>query len=222
MPAAKPKPSQRQRRKEARPSEFIAAALDLFVEKGYAATRLEDVAARAGASKGTLYLYFDSKATLFQAVVEEGIVPVLNQGEDSIASFAGSTAELLKHLLRTWWSHVGDSKLCGLCKLMVAEASNFPEIAAYYHDTVIDRGHALLRRALKLGVSRGEFRVVDVEVAVDTIFAPVLKLMLWRHSFAGPCGVDREPMSYIDMHVDIVLKGLLAPKPQRKKSKGKP
>ena len=208
MPVIAPN-SPRQRRKEARPSELIAAALDQFVEKGFAATRLEDVATRAGVSKGTLYLYFDSKAALLKAVVEDPIVPVLDEGEDPVGSFDGSAAKLLHHLLAAWWTHVGESKLCGICKLMVAEASNFPEIAAYYHEAVIARGHGLIRRALELGIARGEFRDIDVETAVDTIFAPVLKLMLWRHSFASCCGIDHEPLSHIEKHLDIVLGGLV-------------
>jgi AcrR family transcriptional regulator len=199
----------RQRRKEARPSELLAAALDIFVEKGYAATRLEDVAARAGVSKGTLYLYFDSKATLLKAVVEDGIVPVLDKGEDIIANFVGSTSELLREMLLTWWSQVGESKLSGICKLMVAEASNFPEIASYYHDAVIARGQGLIRRALEIGMARGEFRQIDVEVAKDSIFAPVLMLMLWRHSFADCCSIEQEPVGYLSKHLDIVLHGLM-------------
>ena len=199
----------RQRRKEARPSELLAAALDLFVEKGFAATRLEDVAALAGVSKGTLYLYFDSKTSLLKAVVEDGIVPVLDKGEDIVANFTGDAGELLHHLLLTWWSRVGESKLSGICKLMVAEASNFPEIAAYYHDAVIARGHGLIRRALEAGIARGEFRQVDIEVAIDSIFAPVLMMMLWRHSFAGCCGGTRDAEPYLRTHLDIVLGGLL-------------
>jgi len=198
----------RQRRKEARPSELLAAALDLFVEKGFAATRLEDVAARAGVSKGTLYLYFDSKVALLKAVVEDGIVPVLNQGENILTNFVGSTSELLRHMLLTWWSQVGQSKLSGICKLMVAEASNFPEIASCYHDAVIARGHGLIRRALETGISNGEFRQIDVEVAKDSIFAPVLMLMLWRHSFAGCCEIQQDPRAYLNQHLDIVLNGL--------------
>ena len=119
----------RQRRKDARHGELLAAALDLFVEKGFAATRLDDIAARAGVSKGTLYLYFDSKAALLKAVVEDGMVPVIDQGEDIISNFSGTATLLLRHLLQTWWSLVGESKLSGICKLMLAEASNFPEIA---------------------------------------------------------------------------------------------
>ncbi len=89
----------RRRRKDARPSELTAAALDLFVEKGFAATRLDDVAARAGVSKGTLYLYFDSKEALFKAVIEEGIVPALAAAEQQLAGFQGPSADLLQALL---------------------------------------------------------------------------------------------------------------------------
>ena len=199
-----------QRRKEARPSELLDAALDLFVEKGFAATRLEDVAARAGVSKGTLYLYFDSKAALLKAVVENGIVPVLDKGDDIIAGFVGDASELLRQLVLTWWLQVGDSKLSGICKLMLAEASNFPEIANYYHEAVIARGQGLIRRALEIGISKGQFQAIDVEVAKDSIFAPVLKLMLWRHSFDGGCGINQDPVTYLEKHLDIVLNGVLA------------
>lgn len=97
----------RRRRKEARPSELTAAALALFVEKGFAATRLEEIAIRAGVSKGTLYLYFDSKEALFKAVIQEGIVPVVAEGEAIAASHDGSAAELLERLLENWWSRIG-------------------------------------------------------------------------------------------------------------------
>ena len=200
----------RQRRKEARPSELLAAAVDLFVEKGYAATRLDDVAARAGVSKGTLYLYFDSKAALLRAVVEDGMVPVLDQGEDIISKFTGSSTELLRHLLMTWWTLVGESRLSGICKLMLAEASNFPDIASYFHQVVIERGQSLVQRALEIGIERGEFRPLDIAVAVDSIFAPTLKLMLWQHSFSGCCGTEIDPRRHLETHLDIVLNGLLA------------
>jgi AcrR family transcriptional regulator len=213
MPSASRTFSPRHRRKEARPGELLAAALDLFVEKGFAATRLEDVAARAGVSKGTLYLYFDSKVSLLKAVVENGMVPVLDHSEDIIDNFSGSTQDLLCQMLLIWWSRVGESKLSGLCKLMVAEASNFPEIATHFHETVIVRGQALLRRALEIGIARGEFRPVDVEVATYSIFASALELNLWRHSFADSCGQRGDPEPYLRTHLDIVLNGLRAKAP---------
>jgi AcrR family transcriptional regulator len=133
-------PHTRQRRKEARPAELTAAALELFVEKGFAGTRLDDVAARAGVSKGTLYLYFDSKEALFKAVIQEGIVPILEEGSDLVEAFKGSASELLRLMVGEWWPRIGDTHLAGVPKLMISEARNFPELAIYYHDAVIVRG----------------------------------------------------------------------------------
>ncbi len=200
----------RQRRKQARPAELTAAALELFVEKGFAATRLEDVAARAGVSKGTLYLYFDSKEALFKAVIQEGIVPVLEQGADLVDSYQGSSAELLRTLIREWWLRVGANHLGGVPKLMISEARNFPQLAAYYNDTVITRGRELLRRILLRGIGGGEFRAVDVETAIDVIFAPVLMLLIWRYSL-GACGCGgHDPELYLDTHLDLALHGLVS------------
>ena len=123
----------RRRRKDARPSELTAAALELFVERGFATTRLEDVAARAGVSKGTLYLYFDSKEALFKAVIEEGIVPTLVAAEQQLAEHSGSAAELLRKLLFGWWQQIGGTRLAGVPKLIISESRNFPEVAQYYH-----------------------------------------------------------------------------------------
>jgi AcrR family transcriptional regulator len=115
----------RQRRKEARPAELIAAALDLFVERGFAATRLDEVAARAGVSKGTLYLYFASKEELFKAVIQQGILPVLDHGEEMLTKHQGDARSLLESMLITWWGMVGATHLAGITKLMISEAGNF-------------------------------------------------------------------------------------------------
>lgn len=120
----------RQRRKEARPGELTSAALQLFVEKGFAATRLDDVAARAGVSKGTLYLYFDSKEALFKAVIEEAMLPVLDAGDDLVEKYEGSAAALLRELIGAWWQLIGNTPLGGVPKLMISEAGNFPALAA--------------------------------------------------------------------------------------------
>ena len=201
----------RQRRKEARPAELMAAALDLFVERGFAGTRLDDVAARAGVSKGTLYLYFDSKEALFKAVIQEGIVPILEQGAGLIDGFRGSAAELLCALIGEWWQRIGNTPLAGVPKLMISEAGNFPELAAYYHDSVIVRGRDLIRRTLQRGIAAGEFRVVDVETAIDVIFAPMLMLAIWRYSLGACCGTRYDPQVYLRTHLDLALLGLTAP-----------
>lgn len=198
----------RQRRKEARPAELLAAALDHFVERGFAATRLEDVAAQAGVSKGTLYLYFGSKETLFKAVIEQGILPVMAQGEAMLAQHDGDARSLLQGLLLRWWELIGATRLGGIPKLMISEAGNFPEVAQYYYENVIVRGRNLLRQTLERGIVAGEFRAVDIESAIDVIFAPMLMLTVWRYSLA-PCGCGRqEPETYLRTHLDLLLNGL--------------
>ena len=112
-----------ERRKQDRPHELLAAALELFVERGYAATRLEDVATRAGVSKGTLYLYFDSKENLFKSVVRTNMLPLLDQAEARIAGHAGSSADLLRDLIMHWWEAASHSGVMGIAKLMMADLS---------------------------------------------------------------------------------------------------
>lgn len=197
----------RTRRKEARPSELTSAALDLFVEKGFAATRLDDVAARAGVSKGTLYLYFDSKEALFKSVIEEGIVPALAAAEQRLAGYQGNSADLLRGLLLGWWEQIGGTRLAGVIKLIISESRNFPEVAQYYHDNVIQRGRSLLRAALMRGMESGEFRNMDVDSCIDVIIAPLLMLVVWRYSFCF-CGNDIEPQEYLDTHFDLLIHGL--------------
>jgi len=198
-----------ERRKDARPQELLGAALDLFVERGYAATRLEDVAARAGVSKGTLYLYFANKEELFKAVVRENMVPVLGAAEGIVDSYQGSTVELFRELVRGWWQQIGDTKLSGIPKLMVAESSNFPEVAQFYHDEVITRGNAMIKRMLERGIARGEFRAVDLTQTMSVICAPMLMLMLWKHAFTTCRTEPLAAEAYLDSFIDLFLHGLL-------------
>ena len=193
----------------------MAAALELFVEKGFAGTRLEDVAARAGVSKGTLYLYFDSKEVLFKAVIQEGIVPILEEGAGLIEGFQGSSADLLQALISEWWQRIGNTHLGGVPKLMISEAGNFPELATYYHNAVIMRGRDLMRRTLQRGIGSGEFRRIDVETAIDVIFAPVLMMVIWRYSLGACCGTAHDPRTYLRTHFDLIVGGLLASDPTR-------
>ena len=198
------------RRKEARPAELISAALDLFVERGFAATRLEDVAARAGVSKGTLYLYFPSKEDLFKAVVRGGIVPAIERAEKQFEDHRGSADELIRQLVKGWWTSVGNTRLGGIPKLMIAESGNFPELTQFYHDEVISRGHRLVAAAVQRGIDTGEFQPVDVDYAMRLVIAPVWALSVWRFSF-GQCDSQQlEPAAYLDLHLDLILRGLSA------------
>lgn len=196
------------RRKEARPGELTAAALELFVERGYAATRLDDVAAKAGVSKGTLYLYFSSKEELFKAVVREGIVPAIERGEKLFEEHSGSIAELIRDLIYGWWESIGSTRLAGIPKLMIAESGNFPEIAQFYYQEVISRGHKLVGSALRRGMEKGEFRQLDVDYTVRLILAPLVMLVVWRFSFDICDSKCLEPKKYLEQHIDIVLNGL--------------
>ena len=202
----------RERRKQARPGELLDAALDLFVEKGYAATRVEEVAARAGVSKGTLFLYFSSKEELFKAVVRENISGRFIEWNSEFETFEGSTADMLGYCMRVWWARVGATKLSGITKLMMSEAQNFPELAAFYQHEVIAPGHALIRRVLQRGINAGEFRALDLDYAVYSVIAPMIFLILAKHS-GGICmcgDIALDPDQFIASQLTIVLSGLSA------------
>jgi AcrR family transcriptional regulator len=201
------------RRKEARPGEILCAALACFAERGFAATRLDDVAHRAGVTKGTLYLYFPNKEELFKAVVAQALVPSLERGEALLgragerAAAAAPAAELLAELLRGW-AELAGSPAGAIPKIVVSEAGNFPDLARFYREKVVDRGMALLRRVLRLGIARGEFRAVAIDDAVRCIVAPLLLAMLWRHSLGRhePTGFD--PDALCQTHLQLLLNGL--------------
>jgi TetR/AcrR family transcriptional regulator len=198
------------RRKDARPGELLDAALDLFVAKGFAATRVEEVAARAGVSKGTLFLYFKSKEDLFEAVVRENIGNQISQGMAEIDTFPGTTTEMLKFAMFAWWERVGNTKASGISKLVMSEASNFPALANFYQETVVKPGRQLIRTILQRGVDRGEFRTLNMDYAVFSVIAPLMFLTMWKHSW-GMCSVDApiDPQSYIDSQADIIVNGVL-------------
>ncbi len=199
------------RRKEARPGELLDAALDLFVAKGFAATRVEEVAAKAGVSKGTLFLYFKSKEELFEAVVRETIGNQINQGLAEIEGFEGPTTDMLKFAMFAWWERVGNTKASGISKLVMSEASNFPALANFYQDTVVKPGRLLIQTILQRGVDRGEFRPLNMDYAVFSVIAPVMFLTMWKHSW-GTCSMDAplDPKSYLDSQADIIVNGILA------------
>jgi TetR/AcrR family transcriptional regulator len=209
-------PAKRARRKEARPGELLAAALALFVEKGYAATRVEEVAQRAGVSKGTLFLYFANKEELFKAVVRENLAGHFPVWNSELEAWSGDTSELLRYALQQWWERVGSTPVAGITKLMMSEAANFPELAAFYESEVMAPGRSLVQRILQRGADRGEFRPIapdDMQHAVYAVLAPMLFLMSWKHSF-GACAAPIEvidPVRYLEQQARILLHGLCAP-----------
>lgn len=204
-PAAK-----RGRRKEARPGELLDAALDLFVEKGFAATRAEEVAARAGVSKGTLFLYFPSKEELFKAVVRENISGRFNEWNKEFEAYEGTSADMVRYCFKVWWERIGATRASGITKLIIGEARNFPDIAAFYHQEVIDPGEKLIRKIIRRGIERGEFHVHDEDYAMFSIIAPMIYLIMMKHSL-GACVQATHPIDpqrYLDSQVETLIHGL--------------
>ena len=200
----------RQRRKEARPQELLDAALELFVEKGFAATRAEEVALRAGVAKGTLYLYYASKEELLKAVIRERLSSEIEAGMQEVRQHVGSNAELLRDLLPRWWQRMLDSPASGVFKLIITEVRNFPEIAEYYVREVVEPGHRLIGTVIQRGIATGEFRPVNVEAAVQSLVMPMVMLCLHKHSLGACAPVESllHPHEFIRQHMDLVITGL--------------
>ena len=196
------------RRKNARPEEIITAALDMFADRGFAATKLEDVARRAGVTKGTIYLYFENKDALFKALVRQTIVPVIAQGEALAQSFTGSARDLFERLVREYWRLVGETALAGIPRLMIAEARNFPALARFYYEEVVTRGHRLMAGVLERGIKAGEFRRVNVAVATKLAMSPLMHAVVARKAFAACMPEGFDVGSYLDTHIDLYLHGI--------------
>lgn len=220
MPAPSTSPHQdshnkRERRKEARPGELLQAALELFVEKGYAATRAEEVATRAGVSKGTLFLYFSSKEDLFKAVIQSNLSRHLMAWNQEFEGFEGSSADMLTYGLTSWWTQIGSTLAGGITKLVMSEARNFPEIASFYEREVVKPGQHLIERILQRGIDRGEFRPMDVHHACMSLVCAMMYLMMWKHAL-GPCSATSpsfDPETFLLTHLNTMLNGFRHPPP---------
>ena len=213
-----PRPSARgprwERRKDSRPSELLDAALQLFVERGYAATRLEDVAARAGVSKGTLYLYYTNKEDLLQAVVRTSIVPLIEETRLAVEAYRGPTGTLLGQFIEHWWQRFGATRTAGILKLVVSEAGNFPGVARMFNDEVVMPNQAVVVSILERGVAAGEFHCGDLRASVHSIMAPLVLKAIWANSIEPCCNAEAlEPRVFIRHHVDLVLRALAHPSP---------
>lgn len=200
-------PKQR-RAPAARPQEIIAAALAQFVETGFAGTRLDDVAKRAGLSKAAIYLYFEDKTALFKGVVQHAIASNLGQMEAMLASHRGPVAPLLPRILEFMASRIEHTPMAAVAKLVIAESRAFPEIGQFYLKEVIGRGLPLMEQLLKRGIERGEFRPVDPFLTVRSLMGPMLLAIVWRTVFE-PIGADRlDVQALARHHADLMLHAL--------------
>lgn len=199
--------SRHQRRKEARPGEIVAAALELFLSKGFASTKIDDVARAAGVTKGTVYLYYPSKAALFQAALREAVVPGIcgNLGCDEVAQ--QSAAEQLRTAICQWAERLNECR-GSLLKLLIAEAGNFPELADVYYEEVVKRAQGLIAGILRRGIEQGEFRAVDAEALACTLFAPIALTNIWRFTHIGHDATQIDLRALAEFHLDIVFNGI--------------
>ena len=195
------------RRAADRPGEILDAALTVFIAKGFAATRLDDVAAEAGVSKGLLYRYFDNKAELFKAMVRQMLVSTIRNAGDRIRASATAT-EALELFLAQMKMVAGDPRRSAIPKLIISESSSFPEIARFYLIEVIEPALAQLTALIQRGIATGEFRRVDPANTARLLVAPFLMTVIWRHTFAQHEAGAFAPDGLINQHRDILLAGL--------------
>jgi AcrR family transcriptional regulator len=197
----------RRRRKEARPSEIIEAGLLEFADKGFAGTRLEDVAARAGIAKGTIYRYFASKEALFEAALLSRVTPVLEGVDGLIDAFPGLSTDLLRLALTRIHTELVASDVRVLMRIIIAEGARFPAISEAYYRGSIAKGRALLSRIVARGVARGEFRPGAAADLPMVAVAPALMAAIWRMTFEPFDPVP--PERFLEAHIDLVLHGLM-------------
>ena len=196
------------RRPADRPAEILSAALEVFAERGFQAARLEEVAKRAGVSKGALYLYFETKADLFRAVVTDAISPNL----EHVKALASATVPFeqaarmgVGMLARTV---VTDRRITGVVKLVIAESRNHPELATIWHETVVEPGVRLLSGLIAAAQARGEVRAGDPRLFAFGLMGPMVLSMVWRETFE-PVGAEAlDVVALAEQHVDTVLRGM--------------
>ncbi|ODT73295.1 MAG: TetR family transcriptional regulator [Pelagibacterium sp. SCN 63-23] len=198
------------RRADARPDEVLDAAMEIFAEQGFAAAKVEDIARRAGVSKGTVYLYFSSKDAIIAAIIERAVAPVATGALPRIAAHEGDPREPITMLLRAIGDLLSDSRKLAIPKLFLREGMNIPAIAEIYRRNVLDRAMPVLTDLVARGVASGHFRPVDPALTVRSIIGPVLAHVALSEVFGirpeDGLALDR----LIDNHLSILFGGLAA------------
>jgi AcrR family transcriptional regulator len=202
---------------EERPQQIIDAALEIFGERGLAAARLEDIAKRAGLSKGTIYLYFPNKEELFREVVRHSIVAQIERAERELAAASKQSATAtLEQFVRGYWRFLRSPKFAALFRLIHAELGNFPDLVRFYASEVVDRWRRLVTGILERGVQSGEFRVIDPEVAARMLSPMLLMHAMWcRHRDLFKATANRTDEQVLDEVLDFYLHAI-RPAPAKK------
>ena len=195
-------PPRYQRRKEDRPQEITAAAFAAFAEKGFTATKVEDVARRAGVSKGLLYLYFKTKEELFKAVIRSVVAPRVDELTRTLDSSDLGAEAFIRGPLLAFMQRLPGSRASIVIRLMISEAPKHPDLVDYYWDKVASRGLAALRQLLERGVASGEFRESAVTELPQLFVAPVMMSIVWGTVFAER-SLDTDKL--IATQIDMIL-----------------
>lgn len=197
------------RRKQERPGDIIAAALSVFAEKGFAGARMEEIARRAGISKGTLYLYFETKEDMFRAVVREVVVPNIEVVQKAVLTADLSFATMVRTLLPRFAEIVTTVPVGAVAKMVIGESRNFPELARVWHDEVIFKAIGLIAGVVERAQERGEVRPGDPRTHAFSIMGPMLMGVLWRETFTPIGGAALDLPAIARQHGETVLGGLL-------------
>lgn len=201
-------PSAGKEAKNERVREILAAALEEFFQQGFAAARLDAIAERAGIGKGTVYLYFDSKETLFEEAVRSVILPVLDRIETVASAPQGSAEMLLRAMIATFYREVVATDRRRLLRLLIAEGPRFPRLVSFYHAEVLTRGLTAIRQVLRYGAERGEFAPSAAHDYPQAVMGPALVGVIWKLLFDEIQPIDLDELC--NAHLEIVLHGLIA------------
>ncbi|MEP7241485.1 MAG: TetR/AcrR family transcriptional regulator [Devosia sp.] len=204
------------RRAEARPEEVLDAALELFIEKGFASTRVEDIATRAGLSKGAVYLYFPSKEAVLEGIVRRAVLPIAQGALDMAANYVGDPRTIITLVMKTVAHRMTDPKLIAIPKLMMREMINFPDFAQMYRTEVLDKVIPMVSGLIRTGIAEGYLRPVDPELTLRSIIGPIMLHILLDEVFGihPPDGLALDRL--IDNHLTILFDGLSAPKSDKR------
>jgi AcrR family transcriptional regulator len=201
-PAAQGLPGNRAERTAERRAAIVDAALNEFIARGFTATRLDDVAKRAGVAKGTIYLHFKDKESMFEELVRTAIVPLVNRIA-APPSLAGTVREAIEGFADTFIREVASTRRGDIIRLILAEGPRFPTIADFYYREVISRGLAGMRALLELAIARGEIRQTQLARYPQIVVAPAIVAVIWKSLFERHSPLDANEM--LRVHLDLIF-----------------
>jgi len=195
-------PSSRAARAAERRQAIIEAALDEFVARGFAATRLDDVAKRAGVAKGTIYLHFTDKEALFQELIRTALVPLISRLAAPPPA-GGSVRAALEGFARTFAQEVVATRRGDIVRLIIAEGARFPSVADFYYREVVGRGIEGMRALIELGIRSGEIQQHSLTRFPQLVVAPAIVAVIWQGLFGRHAPLDATEM--LRVHLDLIF-----------------